>query len=88
MYSELLLPCESHSESRTETQSTVTLLYEAENLPNAKYKLKAQQLQEEAECPERIQLRLLILLLTFYKEMIESCKTHQRYVVFGDCKKN
>lgn len=54
------------------------------HLPNAKYKLKALQLKEKAECPGRIKLRLLILLPSFYKKVIESWKTHQIYVVFGD----
>lgn len=54
------------------------------HLPNAKYMLKALQLKEKAGCPGRIKLRLLILLLTFYKKAMESWKTHQIHIVFGD----
>lgn len=53
-------------------------------LPNAKYKLKALQPKERAECPGRIKLRLLILLPSFSKKVIESWKTYQIYIVFGD----
>lgn len=84
MYNELLWPSESCSESCTEIQSIVILLYEAESFANAKYKLKAVQLKEKGECPGRIELRLLILLPSFYKKVIESWKTYQIYVTFGD----
>lgn len=53
------------------------------SLPNAKHKLKALQLKENAKCPRRIKLRLLTLEPSFYKKVIESWKTLQIYAVFG-----
>lgn len=53
-------------------------------MPTAKHKLKALQPKEKAERPGRIGLRLLILLPRFCKKAIESWKTHQIYVLFGD----
>lgn len=41
MYNELLLPYESHSESSTETQSIVILLYEAETFAKCKVQVKS-----------------------------------------------
>jgi len=57
---------------------------EPNHLPNAKDKLKALQLKERAECPARIQSRLLIQSPRFHKKVIESWKTYQIYTVFRD----
>lgn len=48
------------------------------HLPNAKYELKALQLKEKAECLGRIKLRLLILLPTFDKKVVESSHSCRR----------
>lgn len=54
------------------------------HLPNAKHKLKAFQLKEKAWSPQRIKLRLLIMLPSFYKKVTESWKTYQICVTFRD----